>query len=197
MQRPIRPLRRRVLAALLTLCLALTLALSAVALTSVFYRAAVVGTPFNRAWQVAGGAFSMEWMVRSPNGSLSGFGNPRREFLPRDASKLSLWPRYAASGTYRALVVPLWPLILVGGLLSWRLRVLFRRHSDPSLCRGCGYPRTGLATGTPCPECGRATLLARVRRVVQGLFQGPGIPAQDPRPGLSQAAMIPAGGPHR
>jgi hypothetical protein len=182
-----RQIRRRVFAALFALCIALTLTLSAVALTSVYYRATVVGTPFNRAWQVAGGAFSMEWMVRSPNGSLSGFGNPRREFLPRDAYKLSLWPRYAASGTYRVLVVPLWPLMLGGGLISWRLVVLFRRHSDPSLCRACGYARAGLARGSPCPECGRASLLARVRRVLQSLLQGPSIPAQEPPvPGLSR-----------
>jgi hypothetical protein len=148
------PSRRRAVAACFLTALTLSIAFAGVAVVSVFYRASLRGEPFNHAWQLAGGAFSAEWMVPAANGSVSGFGNPGFRVVRRDPWDIALRPRYRAAGTLRVLVVPLWIPTLLTAAACWRLAVLLRRHTDPGRCP-CGYPLVGLSRGAACPECGR------------------------------------------
>lgn len=55
---------------------------------------------------------------------------------------------------------PIWALIVafgVPGVLLWRSRFRERRAIKHGACATCGYSLTGLAAGTPCPECGRTS----------------------------------------
>jgi len=61
---------------------------------------------------------------------------------------------HTATGNWR-YSVPLWALALITGATAWRLLTIASRRSI-GLCVGCGYPLDGLASGAPCPECGRA-----------------------------------------
>ena len=133
-------------------------AVCAVGVWSVFYRATLVGRPFNFAWNVSAGCFSAEWLVKNPDGSQSAFGNPTFHMLPRDKPYVTLLPRYAGrggGGTYRVLVIPLWPFALIAGLVSWRTLRRAYLDSDFTRCRACRYSRAGLDAAAPCPECGR------------------------------------------
>ncbi len=58
------------------------------------------------------------------------------------------------------VAIPLWSAVLASlapTVLMWRLDTLAHRREKLNLCPtpGCGYDRTGLATGAVCPECGR------------------------------------------
>lgn len=72
------------------------------------------------------------------------------------------WPQeWWRSGSMGWMVrLPLWPLPLAGTVMSLmlarRLRAL-RRAREAFACLNCGYSRSGLATQTPCPECGGST----------------------------------------
>ncbi|MFG0242396.1 MAG: hypothetical protein ACF8R9_06395 [Phycisphaerales bacterium JB054] len=75
--------------------------------------------------------------------------------LPRDASF-----------NPRALpLTPVWPGLLANVVVytgAWILigrgvcLVRHHRRARRGLCSGCGYPRTDLPVGSPCPECGRS-----------------------------------------
>jgi hypothetical protein len=63
-------------------------------------------------------------------------------------------PGSPAKHNFAVVGVPLWmPLILFAGLgaLSWRLD-----RSSTDSCAACAYDLSGLRTGAPCPECGKA-----------------------------------------
>ena len=58
---------------------------------------------------------------------------------------------------------PLWPgfvlntifyTALAWGLWQLPLAIRRRRHRRAGMCVRCGYDLKGLATGSPCPECG-------------------------------------------
>jgi hypothetical protein len=168
--------RRGLLGALLALSVVFTVSMTAFIVTTLFRRATLTGKPFNASWQVAAGAFSVEWLVRSPNGSQSGFGNPGFVYVPTDAVRFCVLPRYGSSGTYRVLVIPLWPLVAVGGASSWWAGRKRRRIALTGRCPGCGYPRDGLPAKQPCPECGRASLWARLHNLLRST-QHPSLPA--------------------
>jgi hypothetical protein len=58
-----------------------------------------------------------------------------------------------------ALDVPLWaPIAIVLGIVAVRwLRIAIAHwRAPPGHCRKCRYDRSGLASGTVCPECGTA-----------------------------------------
>ncbi|HEX2837804.1 MAG TPA: hypothetical protein VHN77_06715 [Phycisphaerales bacterium] len=55
--------------------------------------------------------------------------------------------------------IPFWtPALaaLMASALAWRLDTLATRRAKLNACKSCGYPRTGLAPSSPCPECGSA-----------------------------------------
>lgn len=60
-------------------------------------------------------------------------------------------------GSGWVLAIPLWApacLALMATAVAWRVDARARRREQPHLCSKCGYDRTGLAVGSPCPECG-------------------------------------------
>jgi hypothetical protein len=76
---------------------------------------------------------------------------------PSPYLKVLWWPDYARVGSTWILDIPFWmPLAALGvaaGLL-WRTHLIARRRSRAG-CPACGYSRSGLAPGAPCPECGK------------------------------------------
>ena len=68
-----------------------------------------------------------------------------------DSASLAFWPS-GYSGRFC-----LWPIALAPALLGSAIIVSRRwwRHK-PGHCLACGYDLRGLATGTGCPECGKA-----------------------------------------
>lgn len=82
--------------------------------------------------------------------------------------RVDLLPQYAKSGApwfLHMVSVPLWPLIVVSGFVSWRL---WPRHSTAERpCERCGYELEGLeparAVPSKCPECGAEIGSRRVR----------------------------------
>lgn len=63
------------------------------------------------------------------------------------------WP---ASSSHHAVAVPLWTILIPAFLLAAYAHglVVGTRRGNKASCSSCGYPRNGLATQTPCPECG-------------------------------------------
>lgn len=120
---------------------------------SVFYRTALVGSPFNRAWSIEGGAMMARWFVPGPDGSTSGFGNPGWSIRARSSAAIYLVPRIDRSGAPRSATIPLWPLAAAGVLLA---RWCLRSRPPAASCPRCGYPRDGLPARAACPECGPA-----------------------------------------
>jgi hypothetical protein len=45
-------------------------------------------------------------------------------------------------------------LALIAGTLGGLLLLVPARRIRPGTCRACGYDRSGLASGSACPECG-------------------------------------------
>lgn len=131
--------------------------------TSLRYRAALVGSPFNRTWSFEGGAFVASWFSRGHDGSLSGFGNPGWKLENRSVAVIHWLPRSvsAAAGTLHTLVFPLWPLIVLFSMLAGWLARTQRRLRDPVACPACGYSLAGLAPDAPCPECGSGRRAAK------------------------------------
>ena len=57
------------------------------------------------------------------------------------------------------LRVPLWmPFVMaaIPGCLLWRVEARHHSRARAGLCPFCGYPRRGLPTSAPCPECGHS-----------------------------------------
>jgi len=80
-------------------------------------------------------------------------GMPRR-FFPLAERRTMAWGwwfevRRPRVGTYFA--VPLWFPVLAAG--AWTA-FAHRKRRRPDECSVCGYERAGLASGSPCPECG-------------------------------------------
>ena len=74
---------------------------------------------------------------------------------------------WSFSGTWepgrKAVVVPMWfPTIIVAGLsaLAWQMEFAARRRARAGNCAKCNYSRVGLASTTPCPECGSMKVVA-------------------------------------
>jgi|GEM_PF-3347109 len=89
---------------------------------------------------------------RTPPRSMEGF------FVAHNSEGLRFAPDFHVYGPGDWFVrLPLWlPITLVGSLtsLAWTLHLRARRIAARHGCARCGYARAGLATGTPCPECG-------------------------------------------
>ncbi|MCC6228994.1 MAG: hypothetical protein IT432_07190 [Phycisphaerales bacterium] len=69
----------------------------------------------------------------------------------------SLLPSKIHEPMIAGVFIPLWmPWLVALGFSIW----FYREHRREKQCRllgacpGCGYSRTGLAHGAPCPECG-------------------------------------------
>ncbi|MGH7133345.1 MAG: hypothetical protein ACREJO_15535 [Phycisphaerales bacterium] len=60
--------------------------------------------------------------------------------------------------------ITLWALALAsflsGGFLLWSARRA-RRRAMSGVCLKCGYDLSGLAAGSPCPECGKGAAAAQ------------------------------------
>ncbi|MBC7773319.1 MAG: hypothetical protein H7210_12545 [Pyrinomonadaceae bacterium] len=71
------------------------------------------------------------------------------------AGRIIWWPRIEqpAPGCGPYVFMPLWPVVLGCTFGAWRLRP----RPDKNACKSCGYSRSGLPPGAPCPECGAAT----------------------------------------
>jgi hypothetical protein len=94
-----------------------------------------------------GGAKVMVWrgIVHSPSWFNAGVG-PFECALAPSISHNASWSSYE-------VVVPLWPVLAIGLLATWRVRrteLLARRDTWVA----CGYDRRGLAIDVRCPECG-------------------------------------------
>lgn len=66
--------------------------------------------------------------------------------------------RSRSGNRIRAVRAPIALLIALAAtplLISWRRQRRLRRRLSLGLCSRCGYNRAGLASGQPCPECGR------------------------------------------
>ena len=57
----------------------------------------------------------------------------------------------------REVVVPLWLIAFIPSLTTaW---LWYRDRRQPGRCTDCNYDLTGLATGSACPECGKASTI--------------------------------------
>ena len=69
------------------------------------------------------------------------------------------WPGIFSIHTQKGRVVfvdlPLWPVLLAGGVLVLIGTVQRRTVDDQPVCTKCGYDLTGLSEETRCPECGQ------------------------------------------
>lgn len=69
-----------------------------------------------------------------------------------------IWiPELERYGFGNAIHVPLYLALLLAAVptgLLWRADRRASRRELARHCTGCGYPRTGLAPDTKCPECG-------------------------------------------
>jgi hypothetical protein len=102
------------------------------------------------------------WLMDKPTPGISypkqpGFVYGRTD---RGAGTAMVWSFFQSKGSGRAfIIVPIWWLALPAAastVLAWRMpmrRALRRRRGA---CLACGYPRLGLASANPCPECGAA-----------------------------------------
>jgi hypothetical protein len=72
-------------------------------------------------------------------------------FVPR-RDALNGW-YYSHEGRTYEVHSPLWPLAVIGLLLFGTGTVLRRRSWPKTICRKCRYDLSGLAPGSPCPEC--------------------------------------------
>jgi hypothetical protein len=78
--------------------------------------------------------------------------------------KFSGEARSTGTGVTLSMWVPLWaPVLALGSstIWIWRVDAASRRLKHGNFCPKCGYSRTGLASTTPCPECGIAPAAVR------------------------------------
>ncbi len=89
--------------------------------------------------------------------------NPGQIISLISPGSLASWRGGIDLGPNRFGLFPVWPGFAVNTLIFattiawvWRGVLTFRaaRRVRGGLCASCGYDRRGLATGTPCPECG-------------------------------------------
>ncbi|CAG1003492.1 hypothetical protein PHYC_03070 [Phycisphaerales bacterium] len=127
----------------------LALAIAAYAF-SAFYTAWVTWNPPYRRITLRSGGVGLSWE------GAGWFGTCRTEVLSGRAGPFRWWFDIGGAGsTYRAHI-PLWcPTLLFAtpAVLLWRSYLRARRVTNP--CPKCNYPLTGLAPGSPCPECGK------------------------------------------
>ncbi len=100
---------------------------------------------------VQGSLYYCDYMVYFPRKEQFSFVGDINPYAP------ALWWRQRASALGTRFTVPLWmPALPFATMtaIAWRLehRQLFR--SKRGLCLKCGYPRSGLAPKSSCPECG-------------------------------------------
>lgn len=76
--------------------------------------------------------------------------------FPKELWPKVYWlPRLASPQPGNLSYVPLWmPWIVIAGFTFWLFRA--DRLKAPHACPACGYDKTGLPAGAPCPECGAA-----------------------------------------
>ncbi|CAG1010474.1 hypothetical protein PHYC_03858 [Phycisphaerales bacterium] len=94
----------------------------------------------------------MGYLVVSVLQSHEPSANPRQDPNPLQVADVILW---TGDGNW-SLWIPLWYLAAVLGFLAavlWTCRILARRKTGAF--PACNYSLTGLAPGSPCPECGR------------------------------------------
>lgn len=95
------------------------------------------------------GAYPMGWPV-------GGHGFHKPPFM----RGVAWWPVLGfRSGTRWEVSVAIWPLLCTAAgvaSLLWRAdrREARDRRRRAGLCPACGYDRSGLVPGAPCPECG-------------------------------------------
>lgn len=70
------------------------------------------------------------------------------KIVPKLLPLMPLWPGFVVNTLFYTGMV-----VLIGRGWGAARRSRLRRRG---LCTGCGYPRTGLAPGAACPECGNA-----------------------------------------
>jgi hypothetical protein len=148
------------------------IALGIIAGASIWWRSSLVGKPFNCAWSVQGGALDAMWFVPDQSGAVNGFGNTGPALERRNSAAMFWLPAYRASGSFRRIIVPLWPFALASGAFWTMARRFGREQASPEACPACGYSLTGLPKAAACPECGAqrglATCAQRVLELVLG-----------------------------
>jgi hypothetical protein len=116
-----------------------------------------------RVVQVAAGQVELIWRDRSAGGQ-SGLILGWVAGARRDTARSARWwwgidhERFYPSGSSaldtEVVYLPLYlPLLLIAAPTAW---LIWRgRVRPPGLCPACGYDRSGLRAGAPCPECGK------------------------------------------
>lgn len=138
-----RPRPRRILRWLSATVLALLLALHVLAVP--FYAGSTL--PVGLSWRFEHARLRVE---RRPQGTRESF------YIALNSEGLRFGPQWRLHSWHSWMInIPLWMLIAPSlGLTIWSWMPV--RDRSPGRCPGCGYSLSGLGTGAPCPECGRA-----------------------------------------
>jgi hypothetical protein len=133
-----------------TLTLALALLLILHVLCVPFYSGASISPTLQ--WRLEHARLTIK---RTPPGTLESF------YIAVNSEGLRFSPgiRVYSNGVWYVRL-PLWMPIAALALptvFAWRSHRRRGARSAAEACPKCGYARTGLSPGTPCPECGAAT----------------------------------------
>jgi hypothetical protein len=106
----------------------------------------------HRCWSLHEGAINWIDSPSNPNMVSPWSGNAWK--VSRDDTDSTIWWFESFRFTNaESTWAPMWPLIALS-LAGTTLSIVKRTTLHWTLCRGCGYRRSGITYDLPCPECG-------------------------------------------